>query len=386
MRVLHIIDSGGLYGAEVMILNLMVEQAKLGVQPMLASIGEKGVQQKEIEVEAARRGIIVEAFRMRRGPNFLGARAVLHYARCERADLLHSHGYKANILFGFLPRTLRKLPIVTTLHGWTSAVTSGRLRLYEWLDKHSLRFIDAVVLVSGSMMGLAALKGCDAAKVHVVQNGIPGAEHEIKGPIVGSCNGGISADTNADPAILRFCRRAPTVGSVGRLSFEKGYLNLIDAIRSLRERDIDIQLIIIGEGPERPFLENRVKQTGLGKFVCLPGYRQNARDYIPFFKIYSLPSLTEGLPVSVLEAMAAGVPIVATPVGGVPDLLEDGLGGVLTDSTSNNDISAGILKVILNPDMAAKMAERSRIMVKRFYSIEATARGYLDIYSSVLSK
>ena len=139
MKILHIIDSGGLYGAEVMLLNLMGEQVALGLTPILVSIGDPGVAEKPLEAEAKRRGLRVEMFRMRPGPNILGAFEIMRFARGERAELLHSHGYKGNILFGFLPRFVRRMPMVTTLHGWTWSGGMTRMLLYEWLDSQSPR-------------------------------------------------------------------------------------------------------------------------------------------------------------------------------------------------------------------------------------------------------
>ena len=119
MKVLHVIDSGGLYGAEVMLLNLMSEQVAMGLEPILASIGDPGITEKPLETEAIRRGLPVKVFRMRPGPNVWGALKILRFARSELVGLLHSHGYKGNILFGLMPRMLRRIPMVATVHGWT---------------------------------------------------------------------------------------------------------------------------------------------------------------------------------------------------------------------------------------------------------------------------
>ena len=121
MHILHIIDSGGMYGAEVMLLNLVEEQIRQGLSPVIASIGGVQSGEKPLELEAHKRGFPLKIFRMRPGPNLIGAMEILKYAKSTRCDLLHSHGYKGNILFGFLPKKIRRLPLVATLHGWTSA-------------------------------------------------------------------------------------------------------------------------------------------------------------------------------------------------------------------------------------------------------------------------
>ena len=173
MRVLHVIDSGGMYGAEVMLLNLVEEQIRQGLNPVIASIGDHHCGEKAIEVEARNRNFPVESFRMVPGPNFIGAWKILNYAKSTNCALLHSHGYKANILFGFFPKTIRRLPLMTTVHGWTSTETTfSRMRLYEWLDSLTLSRMDAVVLVNKGMLAHPKIAGRKTVNFYIVNNGI----------------------------------------------------------------------------------------------------------------------------------------------------------------------------------------------------------------------
>jgi hypothetical protein len=116
MKILHIIDSGGLYGAEVMLLNLVAEQIKLGLDPTIASIGEKHIGEKPLETEALKRGFKLRKFSMYPGPNYPGALKILRFAHGAGIHILHSHGYKGNILFGLMPRKIRNLPLIATIH------------------------------------------------------------------------------------------------------------------------------------------------------------------------------------------------------------------------------------------------------------------------------
>jgi len=135
MKILHVTDSGGLYGAEMVLLNLVAEQMKTGLEPTIASIGEKWIQEKPFETEAVKRGLRVVKFRMFPGPNLPGMFKVLRYAQKYGFDILHSHGYKGDVAFGSMPKSIRKLPLVSTLHGWTSVVGFSKNRIYEWLQK-----------------------------------------------------------------------------------------------------------------------------------------------------------------------------------------------------------------------------------------------------------
>src|SRR3990172_6317940 len=127
--------------------------------------------------------------------------------------------------------------------------------------------------------------------------------------------------TIADPAISAFCKEDFIVGSISRLSDEKGIVYLIKAVRSLTARGIHVKAVVVGDGPQKEMLQELVFNNNLSDRILLTGYRNNAFNYLPFFNVFVLPSLTEGLPITILEAMQAGVPIVATKVGGIPDLL-----------------------------------------------------------------
>lgn len=363
MKVLHVIDSDGLYGAEIMLLNLAAEQAAMGLEPVIASIGEPRIGEKPLETEATRRGLRVERFRMRPGPNIAGAFRVLRFAWHEGCDVLHSHGYKGNILFGFMPRAVRRVPMVATLHGWTWTGGMDRMGLYEWLDRLSLRFVDAVVMVNGAMR-----QKIDLPSVHVVPNGIP---------LIGE------ADRRAaplDPRIVEFCRGGITLGAIGRLSPEKGFDILLDAVREVAEHHPDIRLVILGEGESRGGLEAKIRELGLTERVLLPGYVPDAGCYLPLFRVFVLSSLTEGLPMVILEAMQAGVPIVATRVGGVPEVLQEGEAGVLVPAPSAGDLATGIKHIIADEAGARDMAAVARQRLEANYSAIAMAQKYQGIY------
>ena len=334
---------------------------------MIASIGEPHIAEKPLETEAVRRGIRVEKFRMRPGPNIQGAFRVLRFAWREKFDLLHSHGYKGNILFGLLPRTVRRLPMVTTLHGWTWTGGLDRMGLYEWLDRLSLRFIDAVVLVNDSMREKISL-----SSVHVVNNGIPLAGETIEPQIP------------LDPRIVDFCQGGYTIGAIGRLSPEKGFDILLDALHEVTKTNPEVRLAILGEGGERDALEAIVRTLELEDRVMIPGYVGDARRYLSLFRVFVLSSLTEGLPMVILEAMQAGVPIVATRVGGVPRVLEDGKAGKLVPSRDASGLAAGIIEIINDDSLAGTMTGAARKLQEAKYSASAMALNYRRIYDGLV--
>ena len=379
LKVLHIIDSGGLYGAESVLLNLMTEQTRMGLEHAIASIGERHIEEKPLEVEAVRRGLKVKKFRMRPGPNLIGALQILRFAHKEGFDLLHSHGYKGNILFGFLPKRIRKIPLVTTLHGWTSSDSLTRMKLYEWLDGFSLKFIDAVVLVNKAMLSNPGVKNRKGIRMHVINNGIPAPNSAtVFSPTQQSLS-----TRQLDRSIIEFCRKGPTIGSIGRLSEEKGYRYLIEALHLLTQEGIDLNLIIIGEGDERAFLERLIEKLRLTDKILLPGYCPAAHDYLSYLDVFALPSLTEGLPITLLEAMQAKVPIVATKVGGVPDLLGGGNDGLLVEPRDPKKLADAISRIYHDPELRDKFISCAHKKVITDYTTEKMALQYLEVYSKL---
>ena len=393
-KVLHIIDSGGLYGAEVMLLSLLSEQVKLGLDPTIASIGEKRIKEKPIEAEILKRDFKVKKFRMRPGLNYLGTMEILRFAHKEGFHILHSHGYKGNILFGLLPRKLRKIPMVTTLHGWTSTNGFSKMRLYEWLDRKSLKYIDSVVLVSNAMKYQPKLKDLKDINFHVIPNGIPIPENRINESIKQRFNQSQTQETqatqqtqatrNLDSDILDFCLKGFTIGSIGRLSAEKGYKYLIEALRLLINEGLDARLTIIGEGYEREYLERSAAQSDLSNRVLMPGYREDAKQYLPFLDVYAIPSLTEGLPLTLLEAMQAKVPIVASKVGGIPEVLDNGRSGLLVKPCKPDAFAEAISLLSSDKNLAKQMTNIAYQQVTTHYASKNMALGYLDIYKGLI--
>ena len=370
MKVLHIIDSGGLYGAEVMLLNLMAEQVAMGMTPVVASIGEKNIAEKPLETEAKKRGFRVKTFRMKPGPNVFGAYEILKYARKERFDILHSHGYKGNILFGLIPKQIRKIPMISTLHGYTSTSGVSKMKIYEWLDLFSHNFIDQVVLVNQGMLTHPKLKK-QKIKYQIVNNGIP------------------TTPTNSGDAtysrIEDFCKGRFTLGSIGRLSPEKGYKYLIKAFSLLVKKGVDACLVIIGEGEEAFMLAQMVEDMGISHSVFFAGYLNHAGNYIPNFDVYVIPSLTEGLPITLLEAMKAQIPVIASRVGGIPEVLDQGQCGILVQPGNAEDLFENVLRFYHHRNEFCQLSQRAYLKFAKNYTSNQMALAYARLYKRIVS-
>jgi glycosyltransferase involved in cell wall biosynthesis len=377
MRILHLIHSEGIYGAELILLYLAREQQQRGHEPFVGSIRDPGIDQTSFEALARSWGLPVVPIRIAPRPTPGVVCSLLRMVRDVAPDVLHSHGYKANVLLGPLPRRLRG-PMLATLHGWTGARRFSALWLYERLDRLSLRRIDSVVVVAHHMLELRALQSVPATRRHVIENGIPPREVRL-------------ADLAARGAaalpgeLVEFTARQPTLIAIGRLSPEKGFMLLLEAFaRARRQTGAAYQLLIVGEGPQRELLANRIAVLGLSGAARLGGYVEGADRLLEHAAGFVMSSLTEGMPLVLLEAMQWRVPILATSVGAIPELLDEGRRGRLAAPNDLVALAQG-LHIMMSAGDGAEEQEvaAARAAVSQHYTSMRMADEYFGAYEAI---
>ncbi len=179
MRILHLIHSEGVYGAELILLYLAREQQKRGHEPLVGSIRDPGTERTSFEALANSWGLPVIPIRIAPRPTPEVIRSLLRIVRDVAPAVLHSHGYKANILLAPVPRR-RRGAMLATRHGWTNTRRFSRMWLYEHLDRLALRRLDSVVVVARHMLKLPAVQGIPAFRLHVIENGIPRLRRDLR--------------------------------------------------------------------------------------------------------------------------------------------------------------------------------------------------------------
>lgn len=369
MKVLHLIDSGGLYGAEKMLLALVKAQLDQGLDPMILSAGDPDIEEKPLEAEAKRQGLPVIAWRMKPGLNLVQSRKILKWARANGYQLLHSHGFKFNVLLGCYPRFIRGIPMVATLHGYVHAPRFTKLWVYELLDRFAIYFLQGIALVGEAMKSELPTGLSKSQKVRVIPNGLDVAGIDLQ------------ANQPVGKPIEEFLtEHSPVVLGVGRFSPEKGFDRLVEAFHVVCEEFDSPGLILVGEGKERASLEKRVNELGIKDKVLMPGYCSNVPGLQRKVDLVVMPSLTEGLPITLLEAMVVGVPILVSPVGEMPAALGFGEGGyVLPESCDSKQIGAYIIDSFGDGRRKIK-THWSLNKVVESYSIEKMAQSYKDLY------
>jgi glycosyltransferase involved in cell wall biosynthesis len=174
--------------------------------------------------------------------------------------------------------------------------------------------------------------------------------------------------------------------SVGRLTEAKDQITLLSAIELLKKQGRNIFLIVVGDGELRISLEKEIAKNNLADCVCLTGSRSDVYQLLPGVDAFILSSKREGFPMSILEAMAAGLPVIATKVGGIPEVIKDGENGILVPPQDQNSLANAICSVLDDSEFATNLASRARITVEQNYSIQAITEAYAKIYLSVFQR
>ena len=371
IRILHVIDSGGLYGAERVLLTLGSECRRLGHEVFVGTIVSPEDDGDPLGEAVAREGLGHIQFRMRDGVNFRGLREIFAFAREHRIDVIHSHGYKANILLAMAPRRLRPCGMVCTLHGWTSKSAFQKIALYESLEKALVHRFDYVVTVSDSILRKVGPRVQNGKGIKIA-NGIPVSllpASETRRAWRESMG------TERDPV---------SILAIGRLSHEKGFDILIAAAELMREQGVHVSLRIAGDGPRRNELASLIDAAGLNRQVVLTGYVTDPRPLYLAADIFVLSSRTEGLPLVLLEAMSLGTPVIATPVGDVPEVLGGEECGHLLTAIDAPTLAKAVCEFMkARTPWSERVVWNARRRVEQEYSAAAMAEKYLQMYSAL---
>jgi glycosyltransferase involved in cell wall biosynthesis len=310
-----------------------------------------------------------------------GMRHLLRLLREHQIDILHCHCYKSD-LYGLILSRFHKMQLVTTVHGplaswkyfWASQ--NWRVRyLYDQLDLKILRFYKQVIVVSESMRGTVLRHGAKNERVITIHNAID-SKHFTKNEERGAAfrrARGIPAD-------------AVVVGAVGRLNGEKDYPTLFKAAQLLVQDGVKVLFTIAGGGPLEQDLKQQVAAMGLQDHVIFLGHNQDVREIYDAMDIYALSSTREGLPNTVLEALAMEVPVVATDVDGVGEVITDGVDGILLPAQDPGRLAAGIRRLLEDAALRARFVSAGRTRVEEHFSFSRRMRKIERIYRFVMGR
>jgi glycosyltransferase involved in cell wall biosynthesis len=277
-------------------------------------------------------------------------------------DVVHSHGYRTDVLDGRLARRLG-FPVVTTVHGFTGG--NWKNRVFERLQIRAFRKFDAVVAVSRPLAARLQAAKVPASRLHTLPNawspGPPPLDRHRARQFLG-------------------LEKDFTIGWVGRLTHEKGADVLVRALSRLHA--LPVRVSFVGDGRERTSLERLASDLGVAERIRWHGIVSDAARVFPAFDVFVLSSRTEGTPISLFEAMAAQSPIIATSVGGVPDVVSN-REAILVPADDDDALARAIERVYRCPEAAADRAEAARERLQAEFSPMPWLQKYEDVYRSV---
>jgi L-malate glycosyltransferase len=287
-------------------------------------------------------------------------------------QIVESHDFKSHFLVWLLKKAGR-VPAsrwIAFHHGYTRM--SNRVRMYQQLDRLSLRDADQVVTVCIPFLEQLRARGVQRSKITILANAIE-SRHRVAQQETLNLKHRLGLKST-DRVIL----------SVGRLSEEKGHANLIDAYRLVRKRLglSDLRLVLVGDGGEADKL--RAVSEDLGDRVLFTGHVADPWPYYCMADVFALPSYSEGSPLALFEAMAAGLPIVASNVGGIPETLGDATAALLVTAGAVDDLACALERILRDADLANLLSRGARAAALKF-SPEEYTETRLRIYESVLS-
>lgn len=364
IEVLHVGSPNGLYGAERWIIALVRNLDTSKVRSHVGVILDEPGLDPPLLREACALGAESVAIDAPGRFNLSAARQLRAYIRKHRIQVLHTHFYKTDII-GLLAVRGTSCKLVTTPHGW-SAQAGIALRIYEALDRRVFRFFDAVVPLSPALH--AELGRFAGSRLRYIQNGVDISE--------------IDADPSPAPESAEWRRNGELViGYIGQLITRKGIETLLRSFARLpRGR---ARLVLVGEGPQRMEFEALARELSIADHCQFLGYRKDRLSLLRGFDVFVLPSLLEGIPRCLMEAMAAGIPVIASDIPGCRDLIEpDSTGFLFPPGDSERLLS--LLQRLDDPDLRDSLRIAARQRVVENFSAAAMAHQYTQLYSELL--
>jgi sugar transferase (PEP-CTERM/EpsH1 system associated) len=319
----------------------------------------------------------VEIFALHKAPGLgLGTHVKLwKLLRKLRPTILHTYNLAA-IEYAFTA-TLAGVPIrIHAEHGRDASDPEGKNRKHNLLRRWLVPFIDCYIPVSGDLQRwLKNVVGVPDTKNILINNGVD-TEHFKKNP-------------NLEKAskLWNVPQDGFVVGTVGRIQDVKNHVGLIDAFiqlqRQLPEQKARLRLAIVGDGPLRKIVEEKIASAGIADAVWLPGARTDIAEIMQSFSVFALSSIAEGTPVTILEAMSVGLPVVATHVGGIPALVLDRATGTLVPPNDADALATAIAAYLKQPALASQHGAAARERIERQYSVAAMLAAYTALYDKL---
>jgi len=285
--------------------------------------------------------------------------------KTRKVDLIHAHEFAMNT-YGSIASAVTKVPIITTVHGKNYYHDKWRRRVaYRFVSKQS-----TMVAVSADIKRFLIEKvGINHERIVTIRNGIDTKLYRTDDAVRRSVREELGID-----------EEQPVIGAVGNLYPVKGHTYLLKAMAIVKEKYPHAMLVIAGRGEILDQLREEARGLGIKQKVVFLGFSEKIPAFLQSLDIFVLPSLSEGLPLSVLEAIAAGKPVIATNVGGISEVLDDGYAELLVPPRNPDALAEKILLLLRNPELASRLRGLGRMKVEKEFSLNSMMEKYQELY------
>jgi glycosyltransferase involved in cell wall biosynthesis len=365
-RILQLISSEGYYGAESMLVNLATSLDAAGCRNVVGVFCNGQNPHIEVAERARQNGLRVEVIPCSGRVDREAIRTIRKTIYQHGIDVVHTHGFKAN-LYGALAAGPAGVPLMATYHlDWPDR--GFALYCYHLLDRLILHRFQKVMPVSDAIARSLRRWGLGRKKVETVANGIDMTPFLSLPP-------GTGPAASSKPTVI---------GLVGRLTPQKGHRYLLQAAPGILERFPKVEFHFVGDGYERAALLDVAVALGIGDRVKFTGSRSDMPAVYASIDILVLPSINEGMPMTLIEGLAACRPVVASNVGDVPKLIRHGETGLLVEPADAKGLQTALIQLLSDPALRDAVATKGRRWVEQNFSATAMARRYRELYEETL--
>jgi len=364
VKVLHVLAPAPFGGLEQVVVSLAAAQQAERNTVHVAELVEVGAAESAVSSRLRSLGVDVHSIASRPRSYRLQFVALRRAVEDVKPDVIHTHGYVSDVLGAMIKSVDRGQRLVSTVHGFTGG--DWKNRLYERLQRHAFKRFDAVVAVSRRLSLELQAHGLRSTHLHT----IPNAWRPLNPP----------ADAVVARRVLGIPDDSFSVGWVGRLSHEKGLDVLLNALPNLA--DVPLRLTVVGDGRLRATLQRIAEDLGVAPRISWVGTVNDAARLMRAFDLLVISSRTEGTPMNLLEAMSAGVPVLATAVGGIPDVVSADE-ALLVSADDPGALAHGIRSTYREREGALQRAALARRRAESAFGVQTWVEAYDRVYASV---
>lgn len=360
-----------LLGAEAIILTIAEGIDKNKFNPLILVLKEEDDKIPPLATEARLKGIPVEIITLKGKFDFSSILKLRKLTLKNNIHIIHSNEYKSDMI-AFLATRFIHAKLVTTTHGWL--LTTARLKFYEFLDSIIIRFFDKIVAVSKAMREELLKIKIPSSRIVVIETALDFSRIQ---------SGKEKTDLKRE---LSLPSDTVIIGTMGRLSPERGHVHFLKAAKEIIKTFPKVVFIIVGDGDLKEDLMLQAREMGIEDRVFFLGFRKDIANILSSVDIYVSSSLRDSFGIAVVEAMAAGKPVIATKVGIVPEIIKDDETGITIEPGNSNVIYEAATKLLKDDKLRVKLGISAKQVVTQRFSRQQMVGAYEQLYLTLLEK